>query len=151
MRMNICNHYPPLLIIPPPSGTTGIIFHLIAFIMLKDDSIPAFRLSFTWLHIRIRSPGPWLLNVDRLNEQESNSLEREDNRTKTTYRIRVKGIPGKKWSSWFEEFDLITQANGETLMVGPITDQAALHGLLARLRNLGLPLISVENITATEH
>jgi hypothetical protein len=78
-------------------------------------------------------------------------LEREDNHTKSTYRIRVKGIPGKQWSSWFDEFDLIRQANGETLMVGPITDQAALHGLLARIRNLGLPLISVENITTAEH
>ena len=78
-------------------------------------------------------------------------MERENNQKTTTYRIRVKGIPSKQWISWFDEFNLISHSNDETLLEGPINDQSALHGLLARIRNLGLPLISIETITPTEH
>jgi hypothetical protein len=59
------------------------------------------------------------------------------------YRIRVKGILDGKWADWFDGLTIAPQANGETLLAGPVADQAALHGLLAKVRDLGLPLLSV--------
>jgi hypothetical protein len=61
-----------------------------------------------------------------------------------SYRIRVKGSLDPKWSDWFDGFAIMPEAGDETLLVGPVTDQAALHGLLAKVRDLGLPLLSIE-------
>ncbi len=60
------------------------------------------------------------------------------------YQIRVKGYLERKWSDWFDGLTITPQADDETLLVGPVADQAALHGLLAKIRDLGLPLLSVE-------
>ena len=60
------------------------------------------------------------------------------------YEIRVKGVLGQEWSDWFDGFAITPQANGETLLTGPVADQAALHGVLNGIRDLGLPLISVQ-------
>jgi hypothetical protein len=60
------------------------------------------------------------------------------------YQIRVKGSLDRAWSEWFDGFDLIPQADEETILAGLVADQAALHGLLVKIRNLGLPLISVQ-------
>ena len=62
------------------------------------------------------------------------------------YRIEVKGTLDRKWSDWFDGFTIIPQANDETLLTGPVADQAALHGLLAKIRDLGLPLLSVKRL-----
>jgi len=62
------------------------------------------------------------------------------------YKIRVKGNLDEKWSNWFDGFTITPQANDETLLSDPVADQAALHGLLARIRDLGLPLLSVKQI-----
>ena len=62
------------------------------------------------------------------------------------YQIRVKGNLDGKWSDWFDDFTVTPQANGETLMTGPVADQSALHGLLAKIRDLGLPLLSVKRV-----
>ncbi len=59
------------------------------------------------------------------------------------YEIRIEGHISPSWSSWFEGLEIRHEANGETVLVGPIVDQAALHGVLMRVRDLGLPLISV--------
>ena len=61
-----------------------------------------------------------------------------------TYQIRVKGSLDRKWSDWFDGFTITPQCNDETLLVGRAPDQAALHGLLAKIRDLGLPLLSVK-------
>lgn len=61
------------------------------------------------------------------------------------YQIRVKGVLDEKWSDWFDGLTVIPQ-DDETLLTGPVRDQAALHGLLARIRDLGLPLLSVSRI-----
>ena len=66
------------------------------------------------------------------------------------YQIRVKGALDQAWSAWFEGFELIPRANEETILAGLIDDQAALHGLLVRIHNLGLPLISVLRETERE-
>jgi hypothetical protein len=62
------------------------------------------------------------------------------------FQIRVKGILGSGWSDWFDDFTIALQANGETLLTGPVRDQAALHGLLNKIRDVGLPLLSVQRV-----
>lgn len=57
--------------------------------------------------------------------------------------IRLKGHLGEQWSAWFADLAVTLQDNGETLLEGPVVDQAALHGLLRKVRDLGLPLLSV--------
>ena len=59
------------------------------------------------------------------------------------YQIRVRGHLGAWWSEWFEGWRISNEENGEAVLTGPVADQAALHGLLARVRDLGLPLIAV--------
>lgn len=61
----------------------------------------------------------------------------------TEYAIRVRGTLDPVWSSWFEGMDIRSDRPGESVMTGPVTDQAALHGLLTKIRDLGLPLISI--------
>lgn len=61
----------------------------------------------------------------------------------STYRVRVTGHPSPSWAIWFEGARLAPEPNGDTtLTIGP-TDQAALHGVLGRIRDMGLPLVSV--------
>jgi hypothetical protein len=59
------------------------------------------------------------------------------------YQIRVRGYLGQEWAEWFDGLAIQPDANGETVLSGPIFDQAALHGLLKKVRDLGLPLLSV--------
>lgn len=64
----------------------------------------------------------------------------------TIYQIRIGGQLGEQWTAWFEQMTLTQANNGDTLLTGPVVDQAALHGLLRKVRDLGLPLISVIQI-----
>ncbi len=59
------------------------------------------------------------------------------------YQIRVRGRLGPRWTDWFAGLTITPDGNGDTLLTGPVADQAALHGLLRRVRDLGLPLLSV--------
>lgn len=67
------------------------------------------------------------------------------NKTQEIYQIRVKGRLDPSWSSWFDDMTL-TFEKGETSITGAVADQAALHGLLAKVRDLGLTLINVKRI-----
>ena len=60
-----------------------------------------------------------------------------------TYEIRIKGHLDDKWADWFDGLSITREDNGETLVRGLVVDQAALHGLLRKVRDLGLPLLSV--------
>jgi hypothetical protein len=62
------------------------------------------------------------------------------------YQIRLKGHLGRQWTEWFEGLTITLEDNGETLLTGPVVDQAALFGLLRKVRNLGLPLLSVNRV-----
>ncbi|HKQ06929.1 MAG TPA: hypothetical protein VJ464_17500 [Blastocatellia bacterium] len=64
----------------------------------------------------------------------------------TIYQIRVKGHLGSQWKDWFGGLSVTLEDNGETLLTGPVADQAALHGLLRKVRDLGIPLVSVISV-----
>jgi hypothetical protein len=59
------------------------------------------------------------------------------------YQIRLKGHLSSVWRDWFDGLTITLEDNGDTLLTGPVVDQAALHGLLKRVRDLGMPLLSV--------
>ena len=59
------------------------------------------------------------------------------------YQIRIKGHLGSQWTDWFEGLTITLEEDGDTLLTGPVVDQAALHGLLKKVRDLGLSLVSV--------
>ena len=64
------------------------------------------------------------------------------------YEIRIQGHLGARWAAWFDGLRLRNETDGTTLIAGPVADQAALHGLLQKVRDTGLPLISVTQINA---
>jgi hypothetical protein len=66
------------------------------------------------------------------------------------YEIRVKGHLDTRWAAWFDGLTIAHGSDGTTIIHGPVPDQAALHGLLQKIRDLGLPLISVNHV-ATGH
>ena len=67
------------------------------------------------------------------------------------YQIRIKGILDEKWSDWFDGFTIKHESQNETILEGPVPDQGALHGLLARLRDLGLPIRSIVSLSQEEN
>lgn len=62
------------------------------------------------------------------------------------YQIRIKGHLGRQWTNWFGGLTITLEDNGETLLTGPVVDQAALHGLLRKVRDVGMPLLSVSRV-----
>jgi len=73
------------------------------------------------------------------------------NSTPQWYEIRLRGRLDPRWSAWFDGLALTATADGTTTIRGPVVDQAALHGLLQRLRDLGLPLLSVAQVEPDPH
>ena len=63
-----------------------------------------------------------------------------------TYEIRVSGHLGSRWAAWFDGLSLTTEDDGSTVLRGPVVDQAALHGLLLKLRDIGIPLVSLNEL-----
>lgn len=66
------------------------------------------------------------------------------------YEIRVRGHLDARWTSHFEGLTITLAENGDTLLTGPVVDQAALHGLLKKVRDLGLPLVSINRVQSNE-
>lgn len=64
------------------------------------------------------------------------------------YEIRVEGVLDQRWSGWFNGMQIASPPGGDTVIAGPVADQAALHGLLTKIRDLNLPLISVRRLSA---
>ena len=71
----------------------------------------------------------------------------EDHYEPGLYEIRIKGHLDDRWADWFEGLTFTHESDGTTLLDGPLTDQAALHGVLSRIRDLGLPIISVQCVS----
>ena len=63
------------------------------------------------------------------------------------YQIRIKGHLGREWTDWFGGLTITPEDNGETLLTGPVVDQAALYGVLRKVRDVGMPLLSVMRVT----
>jgi hypothetical protein len=78
-----------------------------------------------------------------MNETPSST---EDHDEPGLYEIRLKGHLDDRWADWFESLTITRETNGETLLAGPVADQAALHGLLKKVRDLGATLISVRQV-----
>jgi hypothetical protein len=70
----------------------------------------------------------------------------EDHHQPGRYEIRLKGHLDNRWAAWFDGLTITREDNGETFLTGPVVDQAALYGLLRKVRDLGLPLVSVIRI-----
>ncbi len=66
------------------------------------------------------------------------------------YEIRIKGHLGRQWTNWFGGLTITLEEDGDTLLTGPVVDQAALHGLLKKVRDLGTPLVSVIQVQFNE-
>ncbi len=64
------------------------------------------------------------------------------------YQIRIRGHLGSQWTDWFEGLSITLEEDGDTLLTGPVVDQSALHGLLKKVRDLGMPLVSVSPVEA---
>jgi len=62
------------------------------------------------------------------------------------HEIRLKGHLAARWAAWFDGMTLTTNSDGTTVLEGPVVDQAALHGLLSKLRDIGLPLVSLTRV-----
>jgi hypothetical protein len=81
----------------------------------------------------------------------SNKLSRQPNSNQpVVYQIRIKGHLGSQWTDWFEGMTLTLEKEGDTLLTGPVVDQAALHGLIRKVRDLGMPLVSVRPADSSE-
>jgi hypothetical protein len=62
------------------------------------------------------------------------------------YQIRIKGHLGPEWTDWFGGLSITVEESGDTLLIGPVVDQSALHGLLKKVRDLGMPLVSISPV-----
>jgi hypothetical protein len=66
------------------------------------------------------------------------------------YQIRIKGHLGDQWANWFDGLTITLEEDGNTLLTGAVVDQAALHGLLKKVRDLGMPLLSVNCVNPNQ-
>lgn len=64
----------------------------------------------------------------------------------TVYQIRIRGHLREEWTEWFEGLSITLEENGDTLLTGAVPDQSALHGLLKRIRDMGMTLVSVNRL-----
>ncbi len=77
----------------------------------------------------------------------SNNINSESEKAQPMiYQIRIEGHLGRHWTDWFEGLTITALDNGETLLTGPVVDQAALHGLLKKVRDGGMSLVSVTRV-----
>ena len=64
----------------------------------------------------------------------------------SVFQIRIKGHLSYQWTDWFDGMAITLEDEGNTLLTGPVTDQATLHGLIKKVRDLGMPLVSIDSI-----
>ena len=88
--------------------------------------------------------------TDDLTTQPTSDVSSAERTCVPRYEIRLDGHLGPRWAAWFDGLVLTNEHDGTTVISGPVIDQAALHGLLAKLRDLGVPLLSVTQLPAGE-
>jgi hypothetical protein len=93
-------------------------------------------------------------SLSDLNEQDRVMVNKPSSETNpgqpAIYQLRLAGHLRQDWADWFDGLTITLEGNGETLLTGPVVDQAALHGLLRKVRDLGVPLLSVMRVTADQ-
>ena len=77
-------------------------------------------------------------------------ISSEDHDEPGLYEIRIKGHLADRWANWFEGLTITLQEDGVTLLTGPVVDDAALHGLLRKVRDLGMPLLAVNHVESDQ-
>ena len=80
--------------------------------------------------------------LSRCNDAGEQKSERDPDRPKT-FQIRIHGHLSQQWTDWFEGLVITLEEDGNTLLSGPVVNQSALHGILKKIRDLGMPLLSV--------
>lgn len=93
---------------------------------------------------QVRSYGPPVTADDRT--ADTTGARAVDHTGVEQYEIRVKGHLGSRWAAWFDGLSLANEDDGTTVLRGPVVDQAALHGLLQKLRDVGIPLVSLTQL-----
>jgi hypothetical protein len=86
------------------------------------------------------------MTKEHMSEGDASSTASNGSRGPGRYEIRLQGHLGGRWAAWIDGLDLTHESDGTTVIRGMVTDQAALHGLLAKVRDLGLPLIAVTQL-----
>lgn len=76
--------------------------------------------------------------------------EQRSNSEGTVYQFKIKGHLGQQWMDWFEELTISLDEDGNTLLSGKVVDQSALHGILKKIRDMGIPLLSVNPIDSRQ-
>jgi hypothetical protein len=94
-------------------------------------------------HIRAHCTS--VTNDDRIT-RSTEGASAADHTDIPRYEIRVKGHLGSRWEAWFDGLSITTEDDGTTVVSGPVVDQAALHGLLHKVRDIGIPLVSLSQL-----
>ena len=92
-----------------------------------------------------------MLSEEQQDTEALNKLNpKVDQDTSRNYQIKIEGHLGPQWTDWFGGLTITLEDNGNTLLTGPVVDQAALHGLLKKVRDLGMPLVSVIPVESSQ-
>jgi hypothetical protein len=86
------------------------------------------------------------INQQQLKGGQMNEIPAGPHDSPGRYEIRLRGHLDSRWAAWFDGLSLTSSSDGTTVIGGPVADQAALHGLLQKVRDLGLPLVSVTQV-----
>jgi hypothetical protein len=95
---------------------------------------------------QVGSYRPNVTTDDRISRSTSDALAADH--TVPQYEVRVRGQLGTRWAAWFDGLSLSNEDDGTTVIRGAMADQAALHGLLQKLRDIGIPLVSLTQLDA---
>jgi len=79
-----------------------------------------------------------------MNSNENRQIPFPDQ--SSVFQIRIKGHLGEQWTDWFDGMNITREEDGDTLLTGPVEDQSTLHGLLKKIRDLGMPLVSINPV-----
>jgi hypothetical protein len=87
-----------------------------------------------------------MAGVNQCGPMTNELTSKTDEDQPMVYQIRIEGHLGPQWTDWFGGLTITLENNGDTLLTGPVVDQAALHGILRKVRDLGLPLLTVSRV-----